>query len=47
MSTVARREKSVFGEYLVQQIKEAGMTLGEDFTLEVAPRETNGKKIIF
>lgn len=28
-------------------LKEAGMTLGEDFTLEVAPRETNGKKIIF
>ena len=28
-------------------LKEAGMKEGDDFTLEVAPRETNGKAIIF
>lgn len=29
---MARREKSVFGEYLVQQIKEAGMTQESFYT---------------
>ncbi|MDO5123925.1 MAG: MBL fold metallo-hydrolase [Eubacteriales bacterium] len=28
-------------------LKEAGMVLDEDFTLEVAPRQTNGKAVIF
>ncbi len=29
------------------ELKEAEMTVDEDFTLEVAPRETKGKRIIF
>ncbi|MBQ9743225.1 MAG: MBL fold metallo-hydrolase [Ruminococcus sp.] len=29
------------------ELTKAGMKQGEDFTLEVAPRETNGKSIIF
>ncbi len=29
------------------ELKQAGMKIGEDFTLEVAPVETNGKSIVF